>query len=426
MNVAIVSREYPPFHGGGIGTYTQLFPRALARLGHRGVVITASADGSITDREEDGVRVVRLPYIRGEDWSGPDPAIASDAMRRLFHYVHPGAVFSAIVARHMREIVRRHDIHAIEVPDTNAYGWHLLDLVASGRRGEIGDVPVVVHVHSPSAWISHWNRTPNRWPQEDARDAMEFEQLRRADAIVCPSRAMKEWCLGRFGRSLERAHVVPYALLPTDDRATGASPRLRISTPPLHVLFVGRLEPRKGIDTLVKAASVAWAGGADFYLELVGEDAVHPESDPAPFGDSVIQAHVAQNHRHRIIARGKLTPDQVRERRSSANAWVAAVPSPMDNFPFTCVEAMLAGQHVIASRVGGMAEMIDDSDAGTLVDPGNVEAWAAALTSATSGKRHRPEALRRIQTLCDPSVVVPRRIDHFNAARTALGLQGAR
>lgn len=428
MNVALVSREYPPFFGGGIGTYTQHMPRALAALGHTGVVVTASIDGTITDQIEDGIRVVRLPYIRGNDWSNPDPNIASDSLRRLFHHRHPGAVFSAMVARHMGDIVRRHQIDAIEVPDTNAYGWHLLQLARTGRRHEFAGVPVIVHVHSPSPWIARWNRSPNRWPQELARDAMEFEQLRFADAIACPSQAMADWAERFATLRPGTIEVIPYPLPHTASTDTESASDRFFASDSGHareLLFAGRLEPRKGIDTLLEAFAQTHTPAT---LLLAGDDSPDPEDTARPFGLTQLN-RLPQGVRDRIRPLGKQTHAELAALRRRVP--IAIVPSPMDNYPLTCMEAMAASQVVIAARAGGMAEMIEDGISGLLFTPTSSTDLARVVNDILAAPVDRLASLgnaarARIRSICDPRIVVPARIAHFNAARAKLGLAPAR
>src|SRR5262245_40176407 len=110
MNICLISREYPPFHGGGIGSYTVRGSRALAGEGHRVVVVTVSEDGAEGRERHGACEVVRLPFIRGlaqwGGWSGPHPAIATPETRAAFETFSPVAVFSMQVAAALPRLVR--------------------------------------------------------------------------------------------------------------------------------------------------------------------------------------------------------------------------------------------------------------------------------------------------------------------------------
>src|SRR5689334_20876306 len=118
MNIALISREYPPFFGGGIGAYTERFARALADGGHRPVVVTVSKSGREERETGRGVTVVRLPFIDGDDWSGPHPAIATPEAVAAFGAFNPVSVFAMQVGAAMPGLVREFAIDAIEAPDT--------------------------------------------------------------------------------------------------------------------------------------------------------------------------------------------------------------------------------------------------------------------------------------------------------------------
>src|SRR4051812_46751988 len=106
MNVCLISREYPPFFGGGIGAYTERFARALAGAGHRAVVVTVSGSGREERESEAGVTVVRLPFLAGNEWSGPHPAIATPEHVAAYYAFHPVSVFAMEVARAVPGLAR--------------------------------------------------------------------------------------------------------------------------------------------------------------------------------------------------------------------------------------------------------------------------------------------------------------------------------
>jgi glycosyltransferase involved in cell wall biosynthesis len=117
-------------------------------------------------------------------------------------------------------------------------------------------------------------------------------------------------------------------------------------------LFVGRLSAEKGVAVLVKAlSSLSERSGL---LRVAG---VGPE------------AHLLKNVA-RLEALGALNSEQVRQEMSSAAALV--LPSIWyENFPRTLVEAMGCGLPVIASRIGALAELVEDGVTGLLFNPGD-------------------------------------------------------
>lgn len=429
MNIGLISREYPPFFGGGIGTYAAQFARAAADAGHGVVVLTVSDQGRMTRDHDAGITIVRLPFIAGDDWTGPHPAIATPDTVAAFSTFAPVSVLAMGIAEALPELIDEFALDVIETPDTGALAWFALN--NRRTRPPRPGPAFVTHVHSPTRWIEEWNRAvePGRAAAELIR--MEAEAARWSDGIVCPSRAVAEWATRQWDLPADAVEVVPYPLGELETiarRSVATSPHtIRAADEPAsgtRLLFVGRLEPRKGIDALLAGFALAAERGLDLHLDLVGRDAIDRRTG-RPFGARSLELLVPPSLRARVTLHGLLRPDAVG--RCRARAGVAVIPSPMDNYPFTCMEAMAAGIPVVAAGAGGMGEMIRDGRDGLLFAPGDPESCAealarvAAMTPAARAELGR-SAAERILTLCNNQSVIERRIAHYErvvAARRA-------
>ena len=362
MSWCLVSREYPPKSGGGIGTYAASFARVMADRGERVVVVTTHA-AERHDEDEAGITVIRLPLEADERWAGPHGSIASDETRRLWRELGPHSVLSWQMVRLVPELVDRFGVRVIEGCETGAPLWHLLNERSDASWGE--RVRVLTHVHSPSAWIERLNRRleQGRWMHELQR--RECEQARWSDGVVTPSRGMADWVRAHWGIE---ASVIRYPLL-TGEPSEAA--------PGGDVLFVGRLEYRKGIDTLARAWPMV---ETDASLHVVGRDVIDYRTGRS-IGEAAFGA-MPSSARARVHMHGGLDPVAVAHMQRGAA--VVVVPSPDDNFPFTCIEAMAAGRVVVAADAGGAAEMIEHGESGLLFPPGDSAALAAAMSSALS------------------------------------------
>ncbi|MDP3776350.1 glycosyltransferase [Methylotenera sp.] len=135
-------------------------------------------------------------------------------------------------------------------------------------------------------------------------------------------------------------------------------------------LFVGRLSKEKGLATLAEAASIY----TQAKLEIIG---IGPE-------ERMLKTHT------NISLQGWKTPVEIY--RGMRNAAYLVMPSIWyENFPRTLVEAFACGLPVIASRLGAMAELIDDGFTGLLFEPGNAKDLAEKLQWADS---HPDEMLK--------------------------------
>ncbi|MGP1273101.1 MAG: glycosyltransferase family 4 protein [Phycisphaerales bacterium] len=398
MTWCLVSREFPPKSGGGIGTYAASMVRGLIASGERVVVVTSHA-AARQDDDLGGATVIRLPLESDERWAGPHASIASAEMHRLWRELGPHSVFSRQIASLMPELLDRFGVGVVEGCDTGAPLWHLLEARAASSWAD--RVRVITHVHSPSAWIERLNRRlePGRWMHSLQR--RECEQTRWSDGVITPSAGMARWAAAHWG---VEADVIRYPL---------AGAPVSVEPEPTargDAVFVGRLEYRKGIDTLLRA----WPRvETERRLHLVGRDVLDYRTDE-PIGAGLLE-RMPSAARSRVVAHGSLEPQRVAAMQRAAG--VVVVPSPDDNFPWTCIEAMAAGRIVVAAAAGGAAEMIEDGRSGLLVPPGDEGALADAMTLALGmdeGERVEMggRAERRIAELCDASAVIDARLAH--------------
>lgn len=425
MNVLLISREYPPFVGGGIGTYTLQYARALAGAGHGAVVVTVSRDG-LVHREQDGpVTVVRLPFLDGDDWSAPHPNIRSPATLAAFRRYHPVSVFAMQVAEALPGLVHDYGIDAIEAPDCGALAWFALRARRLGRGWSRPDrhVPLTLFIHSPTAWIEQYNGGRDRSRAGAALRRMERQCLRWCDGLVSPTQALADWVRHRL---VDRAvEVVPCPLGDLELTARAAEERPAAAGPAgaeAEFLYVGRLEPRKGVDTLLAGFSRLVGRGEAARLTLAGRDTHDPRTGRL-FGAGCLAGLPADARAH-VRAVGQRAAEELPALRTTSTA--AVVPAPMDNFPYACVEAMAHGQVVIAARAGGMAEMIRDGRDGVLFRPGDADSCAEALgrvvrMSPSQRAELGRSAARRILELAGRDAVIPRRIAHYSRVRPATG-----
>jgi glycosyltransferase involved in cell wall biosynthesis len=129
--------------------------------------------------------------------------------------------------------------------------------------------------------------------------------------------------------------------------------------------FVGRIEPRKGVLDLVRAAPAIRAGVPEARVVVVGDDPYR--TDPA-YTAAVIGAAEVEHHGWVANAPGLMR-----------HLDVLVLPSYEEPFGTVLAEAMAVGTPVVATRVGGLAEVVDDGVTGRLVAAGDPAALAAAV-----------------------------------------------
>ena len=192
--------------------------------------------------------------------------------------------------------------------------------------------------------------------------------VKRADAIVTPSRNTAEDVLSRTDVDPRKLHVVPLASsLPTGALdADEVLARLKIPSP--FVLFVGTLEPRKNLVRLVRAYRRVAANGLPHALVLVGPLGWHHES---------LMRELALQGPGEILMTGVLSDDELDAVYRAADVFV--YPSLYEGFGLPVVEAMARGVPTVTSTTSAVPEVAGDATIG--INPRSVREISHAIES---------------------------------------------
>jgi starch synthase len=211
--------------------------------------------------------------------------------------------------------------------------------------------------------------------------------VERAERVIAVSEQMRADITTHFRVDPERVAVIhngvdAEAFARTERREALARHGVRAP----YVLFVGRISEQKGIFPLLEAARTLPAG-----VQLV----LCASSPDTPELLARLEAAVAGRPEIRWINAMLPVPEVV---QLYSHAAVFVCPSIYEPFGLINLEAMACGTPVVASRVGGIPEVVVDGETGRLVEPGNAGALADALRQALAdpaGARRMGEAGRR-------------------------------
>lgn len=396
LHIGFISYEYHgTATGGGIGTYVRNAARMLADLGHQIEVFCAGdRDGRTI---EAGVAVTSILAPR---------STFAEGIRGPF------------AARHCEQ-----PFDVIEGPE---YGAD-----AAGVRRDFPDVPLVVRLHTSSSIINEINnsyigfssklrfiagglrrgklpkpfwRIDRTTPDEERRHTLD------ADLVLAPSQAILEK-LGRdWGLPPERAIVVPYVFIPPP-----ALLALDVERKAKSILFIGKLEVRKGVLELAKAVPLVAHQMPDARFVFVGRSLPTPASNMF-VGEMMRREYGSSEHMvtHLDAVPYENVPDLFRD------SAVAVFPSAWENFPNVTLEAMAAACGVIGSSAGGMAEMIEPGRTGLLVPPRTPKAIAHAIIELLKNPQRRismgTAARAHVANTYSPEMIGPLQEASYNLA----------
>jgi teichuronic acid biosynthesis glycosyltransferase TuaC len=238
--------------------------------------------------------------------------------------------------------------------------WAYPDGVATVALGRALGLPVVVKVHGSDLDLLA-QRPALRWQLARA--------LPRAARVVAVSRALAQ-AAESLGVDPRRIDVVPNGVDPklfrVRDRAEARAALGQGSDTRRWILYVGRLRADKGVLDLAAAFAKVAAADPLSALVVVGEGPERPalEAALAPLGD-----------RARLV--GAVPLADVPRWMSAAD--LVTLPSHHEGTPNVLLEALACGRRVIATRVGGIPDVVHRPELGVLVPVGDVGALAAAL-----------------------------------------------
>jgi glycosyltransferase involved in cell wall biosynthesis len=272
---------------------------------------------------------------------------ASGLLFQVIYFLEAG-----VLARHLRDIRARH-LH-------NHFGDS--SCTVAMLAAALAAVPFSLTLHGPSIFYE-----PRAWRID--------EKIARAAFVACIS----HFCRSQAMIFADQAHwrrlkIVRCGVLP---ERYGAGARKREGA---RLIFVGRLAAVKGLPVLIEALATVRAAHPDATLTLVGDG-----PDRAALAALAETVGVAKA----VTFAGYRSQDEVARLLGEADVFV--LPSFAEGVPVVLMEAMASGLPVVATRIAGVPELVEDGEHGLLAPPGDPDSLAAAIAALLSdpARRHR-------------------------------------
>lgn len=357
---------------GGMNVYVRELSRQLGRQGVAVDIFTRRSDTFAPDIIEpfENVRVIQIT-------AGPTATVPKET---LFNYL--GEFASEMALFGLRDGVSYDVVHA----HYWLSGWTALLL----RR--YWTAPVVQMFHTLAALKKEAARGALDGQESSLRIESERRLIARVDAIVAANARERAEMIWWYGLQTSKIRTIPCGIdlerfFPQDRAAARAELGLG---PAPTLLFVGRIDPVKGIDFLIEGYACLcadWHGVEKPRLIIVGGELTDGGLGPD-------LARVRERAMERGVADGLIfcgpQPHETLARYYAA-ADLTVVPSRYESFGLVAIESMACGTPVVASRAGGLAYTVEEGRNGLLVPYGDVPALAAALGRALGDDTLRRE-----------------------------------
>ncbi|MEM1515477.1 MAG: glycosyltransferase family 4 protein [Candidatus Bathyarchaeia archaeon] len=348
--------EYPPRIIGGISRHCEGLAYNLAKKGHNVHVITLEFPGAPHYEERDGVKIHRVPIELG----------------------HPNFIIWTLIFNHFME-KRVADISRYEkINIIHAHDW-LVAPASIDSKHYLG-VPLVSTIHSTEVGRAQGIHNSDSFLINGFEWWLTYESKR----VIVASYAMKREVEEHFRLPSDKVIVIPNGIdiskyevnnVNRDDvkRRFGIDPSEKI------VLFIGRLAPQKGVKYLIMAAPKIFECHPEARIVIVGNGWIK---------DYLCNLAHSTGYSHKILFLGFLSDQDLIKLTLSSD--VLVIPSVYEPFGIVALEGMAAGIPVVASNVGGLAEIIEHDRTGFLAYRENPDsiAWGVNKILSDPGYAH--------------------------------------
>jgi hypothetical protein len=369
--IVLVTRDFPPDHGGGIAVFNKDLAEGLAANGNIVHIVTQSLGINSVDFEC-GVWVHRMVI---QDFELSAEARKRNVPTHIWNW-------SNTALQEVRRIESHRSVDVVEAPIWDCEGVaFLLD----------GEFPLVTSLQTTlHFWLdSHpAQRSDANWMQSFGLPMLnlEKEMMTRSQGIRAISAAIR--------REIELAYDFAFS----DERIViaplGMPPDIGASSPvsengDLTVLFVGRLEYRKGIDLLLSAVPRICKQNGRIRFRVIGDDTLTLSDGVSTFKSEFLASDENKLCLDKVVFEGRVSDDVLREAYRTCDVFVA--PSRFESFGLVFLEAMRACKPVIGCIAGGMPEIISNDVNGFLVPVGDVDSLVSAIEKLSGSPELRRE-----------------------------------
>jgi glycosyltransferase involved in cell wall biosynthesis len=369
--IALVTGLYPPRPCGGVAVFMHTLATQLVDKGHEVTVITqAEAGRPHTVDFEDGVWVHRLP---SDDMLAPVfPAGMPDLPPSIAHFAGQALAELDRIAPH-----RQFDAVVGSIWDTE-----LAAIIASRRYRTAMYLVTSYKLMEDSK--PEWKQNKHFYTHHVSKMfAAETWCIQNSSRVLASTQAILEDVERAYGIQCprDRTEILPFGV--ADATFDPEDPKAERS---IRLLFVGRLEERKGIDTIIEALPEIMTVSDQIVFDLVGNDLL-TDSEGVTYLQRCKDAYGREPWYSRIRFHGHVSDSELLDLYRNCSIFIA--PSKYESFGLIYLEAMRFGKPCIGTWAGGIPEVVLDGATGLLIEPGNAEMLADSVRKLVKSTARR-------------------------------------
>jgi glycosyltransferase involved in cell wall biosynthesis len=357
FHIGFLTSEYviPPGKlDGGLATYIQKVGRGLVQRGHQVSVFCLS------DRNYEWVdEGVRVYEVRSD---------LNKIARGLSSISLPTAEFERIISNSSELAKKLWEVHEkIPLDLIQAASYYAVGIALCNN----GKIPLVTRVSSLAPLYRNANKAGRNANSLSTAlsDWCEIHQLDNSDSTFAPSLLMAENCL-KLTQATPQVIRSPIDVYNQDQDESFYEQNLHGMK---YLLYFGTLNRMKGMEIISKSVSGILEEFPDLHFVFIGRSQF--AEDGSSYAAKIFQENEKWSnnlHYYRSLPKQKLYP-------VIRNSFGVLVPSLVDNYPNTCIEAMQYGKIVIGTYGSSLDEMIVDGETGILIQKDNVESLQVGI-----------------------------------------------
>jgi glycosyltransferase involved in cell wall biosynthesis len=386
MHICYVAIDYHENDGGGgIASYVNAVGKELSRQGHKVTILANGKERRATIA--DGINLIRMPF-GNLHWYSYKLGLPGGLVLPLREIE-----WSLNLRRSLARLMREEKFDVIEACEAALFFL---------KRGAVKTIPLVVRLHGEQYVFAKYSGQAIT-PGESLLHRMELRSLRYADALTAPSSFQAQEMTNELGSNSIK--VIPNPIDPwmLEQGQSSQSPNTENGRD--TVLYTGRLQYAKGVLVLLDAVPMVAREHKHAHFTIAG--ARHTSIDDA----ALTQRLNADDTTRHVSLPGHVPWRKLVEHYRAAKIFV--MPSYYETGGISVIEAMAFGLPVVATRAGGLSEVVEDGVTGILVPPGDSTALAEAICRLL-----RDPELRRSMGAAGRSTVLEKFTVDRLAART--------